>query len=114
MIILKATQETLINAVQSVSGIVEKRHTMAILCNVLIERRQGILHFVASDLEIEITTQLPQEMLAHSFVSFQGGEKNKKTSFCLFHEPQYRAEKSIPSMSTIYSDAKRKTPVVPL
>ena len=67
MILIKTERDTLLKPLLAVIGIVEKRHTMAILCNVLIERRQGILHFVASDLEIEITTQLPQEMLGDDF-----------------------------------------------
>jgi DNA polymerase-3 subunit beta len=67
MILIKTERDTLLKPLLAVIGIVEKRHTMAILSNVLIERRQGILRFVASDLEIEITTQLPQEMLGDDF-----------------------------------------------
>ncbi|MBY0346514.1 MAG: DNA polymerase III subunit beta [Neisseriaceae bacterium] len=67
MILIKTERDTLLKPLLAVIGIVEKRHTMAILSNVLIERSQGILRFVASDLEIEITTQLSQEMLGDDF-----------------------------------------------
>ena len=43
MIILKATQETLINAIQSVSGFVEKRHTQPILANLFIKKENMCL-----------------------------------------------------------------------
>ena len=35
MIVLKATQNTVLTALQSVAGIVERRHTLPILANVL-------------------------------------------------------------------------------
>lgn len=67
MILIKTKRDTLLKPLLAVIGIVEKRHTMPILSNVLIEREQGFLRFVASDLEIEITTQLPQEMSGDDF-----------------------------------------------
>lgn len=39
MIVLKATQEKLLSVLQSVAGIVEKRHTLPILANVLLRSR---------------------------------------------------------------------------
>ena len=39
-----------------VTGIVERRHTLPILANVLIEKRGNSLSFLATDLEIQITT----------------------------------------------------------
>src|SRR5882762_7248108 len=38
MIVLKAAQEKLLNTLQAVSGIVERRHTLPILANVLIRK----------------------------------------------------------------------------
>ena len=54
MIVLQATQERLLAALQSVSGIVERRHTVPILANVLIRRDGGVVRFTTSDLEIQI------------------------------------------------------------
>jgi len=42
---------------QAVTGIVEKRHTLPILSNVLVECRQGELQLVATDLEIQVCTR---------------------------------------------------------
>ena len=38
MIVLKATQEKVLSALQSVAGIVERRHTLPILANVMIRK----------------------------------------------------------------------------
>jgi DNA polymerase-3 subunit beta len=57
MIVLKAPQEKLLDALQSVAGIVERRHTLPILANVLL-RKNGVedIEFTTSDLEIQVRT----------------------------------------------------------
>ena len=57
MIVLKATQDKFLSVLQSVSGIVERRHTLPILANVLIRKTGPILQFTTSDLEIQIRTE---------------------------------------------------------
>ena len=57
MIVLKAAQEKILAALQSVIGIVERRHTLPILANVLIRKHGPQLEFITSDLEIQIRTQ---------------------------------------------------------
>ncbi|HSD60446.1 MAG TPA: DNA polymerase III subunit beta [Burkholderiales bacterium] len=56
MILIQTDRETLLKPLQAVTGIVERRHTLPILSNVLIERDDGALKFVATDLEIQVTT----------------------------------------------------------
>ena len=56
MIVLKATQDKVLAVLQSVSGIVERRHTLPILANVLIKKTGSALQFTTSDLEIQIRT----------------------------------------------------------
>lgn len=56
MIVLKATQEKILSVLQSVAGIVERRHTLPILANVLIRKTGAQLQFTTSDLEIQIRT----------------------------------------------------------
>ena len=56
MIVLKATQDKVLAALQSVAGIVERRHTLPILANVLIRKTGGSLQLTTSDLEIQIRT----------------------------------------------------------
>jgi DNA polymerase-3 subunit beta len=40
-----------------VSGIIERRHTLPILSNVLIERSASALAFLATDIEIQIISR---------------------------------------------------------
>ncbi len=56
MKLLQIDRDALLTPLQAVTGIVEKRHTLPILSNVLIERKKDALHLVATDLEIQITT----------------------------------------------------------
>jgi DNA polymerase III subunit beta len=56
MIVLKASQEKLLGAVQAVSGIVERRHTLPILANVLMRKTGQTVEFTTSDLEIQVRT----------------------------------------------------------
>ncbi|MDH4390119.1 MAG: DNA polymerase III subunit beta [Aquabacterium sp.] len=57
MIVLKAPQQKLLEALQSVAGIVERRHTLPILANVLLKKTDGDIEFTTSDLEIQVRTQ---------------------------------------------------------
>jgi len=56
MIVLKAPQDKLLAALQSVAGIVERRHTLPILANVLIRKTGSQVQLTTSDLEIQIRT----------------------------------------------------------
>lgn len=75
MIVLKATQERVLSVLQSVSGIVERRHTLPILANVLIRKTGGTLQFTTSDLEIQIRTQSELDGDAGQFSSTVGARK---------------------------------------
>lgn len=56
MILVKTQRDSLFLPLQSVSGIVEKRHTLPILSNVLLEKKGNAITFLATDIEIQITT----------------------------------------------------------
>jgi DNA polymerase-3 subunit beta len=56
MIVLKAPQQKLLDALQSVAGIVERRHTLPILANVLLLKTDGRVELTTSDLEIQVRT----------------------------------------------------------
>jgi DNA polymerase-3 subunit beta len=58
MKLIETDRDTLLKPLQTVTGIVERRHTLPILSNVLIERRQQKISFIATDLEIQITTSV--------------------------------------------------------
>ena len=57
MIVLKATQEQILASLQSVAGIVERRHTLPILANVMLRKTGNDVQLTTSDLEIQIRTQ---------------------------------------------------------
>ena len=57
MIVLKAAQENVLGALQSVAGIVERRHTLPILANVLLRKDGAYTEFTTSDLEIQVRTR---------------------------------------------------------
>src|SRR5574343_1256628 len=54
--LIKTHRDTLLAPLQSVSGIVERRHTLPILSNVLLEKKGDRLTLLATDIEIQITT----------------------------------------------------------
>lgn len=56
MKLLQIERDALLKPLQAVTGIVEKRHTLPILSNVLIGQRKSALSLVATDLEIQVST----------------------------------------------------------
>ena len=56
MNVLKAPQDKVLAVLQSVAGIVERRHTLPILANVMLRKSGNALQFTTSDLEIQIRT----------------------------------------------------------
>ena len=57
MALVKAKRDEILAPLSAVSGIIERRHTLPILSNVLIERAEGALSFLATDIEIQITSR---------------------------------------------------------
>jgi len=56
MLIFKTQQEKILSVLQSVAGIVERRHTLPVLSNVLLRKTGSRLQLVTSDLEIQVRT----------------------------------------------------------
>lgn len=56
MKLIEIDRDTLLKPLQTVTGIVERRHTLPILSNVLIERKREKMFLIATDLEVQITT----------------------------------------------------------
>ena len=75
MIVLKAPQEKLLDALQSVAGIVERRHTLPILANVLLRKNGAQLEFTTSDLEIQVRTSAELGGDGGSFATTVGARK---------------------------------------
>src|SRR5260370_39226651 len=70
MVLVKDKRNNILNPLSAVSGIIERRHTLPILSNVLIERTAQALSFLATDIEIQIS--------AHS-APIAGGEPRAAT-----------------------------------
>src|SRR5690349_11366875 len=54
---IKAKRDDILGPLSAVSGIIERRHTLPILSNVLLERSGDAVAFLATDIEIQITAQ---------------------------------------------------------
>ena len=57
MLKIKTTNDRLLAPLQQVTGIVERRHTLPILSNVLITASGSGVEFLATDLEVQITAR---------------------------------------------------------
>ena len=57
MVLVKAKRDAILEPLSAVSGIIERRHTLPILSNVLIESGRDGLGFLATDIEIQITAR---------------------------------------------------------
>jgi DNA polymerase III subunit beta len=56
MQLVKTERDNLLRPLQTVSGIVERRHTLPILANLLITKTGSDVSFLSTDLELQITT----------------------------------------------------------
>ena len=61
MNLININRDVLLKPLQAVSGIIERRHTLPILSNVLLARAANRIDFVATDIEIEITASAATE-----------------------------------------------------
>ncbi len=62
-------KETFLKALTKVQGIIEKRHTIPILANVLIEAAQGEIIITATDLEVGIKSRYPSDVVSEGKVT---------------------------------------------
>ncbi|VFR40254.1 DNA polymerase III beta subunit [plant metagenome] len=56
MQLVQTTREALLKPLSTVAGIVERRHTLPILANILLRKEANRVSFIATDLEVQITT----------------------------------------------------------
>jgi DNA polymerase-3 subunit beta len=54
---IKAKRDEILEPLSAVSGIIERRHTLPILSNVLLDSAGEVLSFLATDIEIQITAR---------------------------------------------------------
>jgi DNA polymerase III subunit beta len=75
MIVLKTAQIKVLEALQAVAGIVERRHTLPILANVLIRKTGENLELTTSDLEIQVRTRAELGGDSGNFATTVGARK---------------------------------------
>ena len=75
MLLFTAPRDALLAPLQSVSGIVEKRHTLPILSNVLIEKKGDALTLLATDIEIQIRNRTTATLGAEEVAITVGARK---------------------------------------
>lgn len=56
MQLVQTTRDALLKPLSTVAGIVERRHTLPILANILMRKEGNKVSFIATDLEVQITT----------------------------------------------------------
>ncbi len=75
MVLVKAKRDDILEPLSAVSGIIERRHTLPILSNVLIEPGDGGLGFLATDIEIQITARAAVEQRSEARAVTVGARK---------------------------------------
>jgi len=75
MIVLKAPQRALLGTLQAVAGIVERRHTLPILANVLLRKNGSSIELTTSDLEIQVRTRAELGGDAGNYATTVGARK---------------------------------------
>ena len=58
MLLVQSERNALFASLSAVVGVVERRHTLPILSNLLLEKKAGQLSVLATDLELQVSTQL--------------------------------------------------------
>ena len=56
MLLVQASRDALLKPLTTVIGIVERRHTLLILSNILLRKEGSRISFIATDLEVQIST----------------------------------------------------------
>ena len=69
---LTASREALLQPLQAVIGVVERRQTMPILANVLLTAKDGQVTLTATDLEVELAADVDMEVEAGGEVTVPG------------------------------------------
>ena len=69
---LTASREALLQPLQAVIGVVERRQTMPILANVLLTAKDGQVTLTATDLEVELAADVDMEVEAGGDVTVPG------------------------------------------
>ncbi|MBK9161391.1 MAG: DNA polymerase III subunit beta [Nitrosomonadales bacterium] len=101
MFIEKVDKETILKPLQVVIGIVERKQTLPILSNVLIESHDNKIRFTATDLEIQITTTIDVN-----------SEKGQSSSITVNGKKLQEILRVLPEQSKISIDVKENKALI--
>lgn len=91
MLVLNCPKENLLKPLQSVVGVVERKHTLPILSNILVENSNGKTALIATDLELQITT-------------WMDGQAEQDSSFTVSARKLLDITRSLPDSTTMALD----------
>ncbi len=75
MQLIKAPRDALLKPLATVSGIVERRHTLPILANILIQKEGTRVSFLSTDIEVQIRTHADIGVGSESFATTVAARK---------------------------------------
>ncbi len=101
-------RDALLKPLQAVSGIVERRQTLPILANVLIEHTDGQLHLTATDLEMQITALADCEANGLTPEKPFKGSFNVRVSPELHQKAAFLASEEKMSLNTFVAESIRE------
>jgi DNA polymerase-3 subunit beta len=101
MVKIKTTNKILLSPLQHVTGIVERRHTLPILSNVLVLVHGEAISFIATDLEVQITATAVLE-----------GGSGSEGSITVAARKLYDILRSLPEDAEVALEAKENRMVV--
>jgi len=67
MLLIQTERNALLAPLSATVGVVERRHTLPILSNLLLEKKSGTLTLLATDLELQVSTQLDNSGTGEDF-----------------------------------------------
>lgn len=91
MLVLNCQKDALLKPLQAVVGVVERKHTLPILSNILVENNAGKTALIATDLELQITT-------------WMDGEAEKDTAFTVSARKLLDITRSLPDETALSLD----------
>ena len=64
---IQLDRDALLRPLQAVTGVVERRQTLPILSNVLVESKNGVMTLLATDLEIQVAAPVEGQSFSEDF-----------------------------------------------
>ncbi len=100
MLLVQSERNALLSSLSAVVGVVERRHTLPILSNILLEKKNGKLTLLATDLELQISTQL------------EGAETGEDFAITIAARKLFDIVRALPDSARVKLDTKDSQVVV--